>query len=100
MYKPAYLLAALSAFTAFTPTLAQTASSSAYGLSANETVTAPGVATVNVSVAPVAPASGSAPPSYNNSNQVASVSESAALGGVVPLNQNLSTGLITSTASG
>ncbi|WP_152569485.1 MULTISPECIES: PEPxxWA-CTERM sorting domain-containing protein [Sphingomonas] len=100
MNKPLTMLAALSAFAASTPALAQSASSSAYGLSVNETATVPGLATVTATVAPVAPASGSAPPSYNNSNQVASVTESAALGGVVPLNQNLSTGLITSTAAG
>lgn len=100
MTKTAYIMAAVAAMLSATPAMAQTASSSAYGLSANETATAPGLATVNVSVQPVARAAGSAPPSYSQSNTVASVNQSAAIGGLVTLNQNLSTGLITSTASG
>jgi len=100
MTKTVYMLAAVAAVLSATPAMAQTASSSAYGLSANETASAPGLATVNVSVAPIAPASGSAPPSYNQGNTVASVNQSAAIGGALILNQNLSTGVITSTASG
>ena len=100
MNKTVIALAVVAASFVSTPTLAQTASSSAYGLAANETAGVPGVAAVNVQIAPVALTSGSAPPSYNSSNQVASVNESAAIGGALTLNQNLSTGLITSSASG
>jgi hypothetical protein len=86
---------------ASTPALGQAASSSAYAVNANETVSAAGVVTGNVNVGPIAPSSGSAPPPYNVSNSVASVSQSAnlttGLGGVT---QGLQTGLLTTNANG
>jgi hypothetical protein len=54
------------------------AASSAYAVGVNQTVTAPNVANVNVSVGPLAATSGSTPPSYNNSATVASVNQTTA----------------------
>src|SRR3982751_6865538 len=80
---------------------AQQASSSAYGVSANENVSAAGVVNANVTVGPIPQASGAAPPPYSDSNTVASVSENAALTtGVTGVTQSLQTGILTSTATG
>jgi hypothetical protein len=84
-----------------TVAVAQQASSSAYGLSANENVSAAGVVNANVSVGPISQAAGAAPPTYNNSNTIASVSQNAALTtGVTGVTQGLQTGILTSSASG
>ena len=80
---------------------AQSASSSGYALSVNQTVTAPDVANVNVTVGPLAPTSGSAPPDYNVSNTVASVNQTAALtSGVLGTSEQLQTGLLSSNSTG
>src|SRR3982751_2555525 len=80
---------------------AQQASSSAYGVSANENVSAAGVVNANVTVGPIPQASGAAPPPYSDSNTVASVSQNAALTtGVGGVTQSLQTGILTSSASG
>jgi hypothetical protein len=83
------------------PLLAQTASSSAYALSVDQTVTAPLSGQVNVSIGPLASSSGSAPPIYNNSNALASVNESINLTtGLTGVTETLTTGILTSNASG
>jgi hypothetical protein len=87
----------LSSTTAF----AQQASSSGYALGANENVSAGGAITATVNVGPLAQSSGSAPPSYSNSNSVASVSQNASLTtGALGVTQSLQTGILTSSASG
>ena len=84
-----------------TTALAQQASSSAYALGANENVSAGGVVSATVTVGPLAPTSGSAPPSYNVSNSVASVSQNAALTtGVTGVTQSVQTGILTSNSNG
>jgi len=86
------------------PALAQTASSSAFALDVNQTVTAPNVATVTVDIGPLAPTSGTAPPDFNNSNSVASVNQNIALTsgvlGVGGVSEAISTGLLTSNSTG
>ena len=87
----------LSGATAF----AQQASSSGYALGAHENVSAGGTVTATVNVGPLAQSSGSAPPSYNDTNSVASVSQTANLtSGVLGVTQGLQTGILTSSASG
>jgi PEP-CTERM motif len=101
MRKPMIYLATVCLGLFASPTLAQTASSSGFALSANETVTAPGVANVNVAVGPLAATSGSAPPNYNVSNSVASLNQSAVLtGGLAGTTERLQTGLLTSNSTG
>ena len=81
--------------------LAQTASSSGYALSVNETVTAPGVANVTVGVGPLAATSGNAPPNYDVSNSVVSVNQTATLtSGILGTSEGLQTGLLTSNSTG
>lgn len=83
------------------PASAQTASSSAFALDVNQTVTAPNVATVTVDVGPLARTSGTRPPNFNNSATVASVSQNIALtGGAVPVFENFSTAVLTSNSTG
>src|SRR5687767_13033161 len=79
MRKALFFVATLGLSLATTPALAQTASSSGYALSANETVRVGDVVTATVNIAPVAASSGTAPPSYNTSNSVASVNQSTTL---------------------
>lgn len=83
------------------PLLAQTASSSGNALSLNLTANPPLAPAVIVNVAPVAATSGTAPPSYDVSNSVASVNQGAQLS-TFPLgiSENLSTGLLSSNSSG
>lgn len=101
MVRTIISLGAVCTILCSSPALAQSASSSAYALGAQETVTAPLIPNVNVTVGPVAATSGSAPPSYNVSNSVASVTESAALvGNPLSVGQNLNTGLLTSNSTG
>jgi hypothetical protein len=95
------VLATLSLSLLTTPALAQTASSSGYALSANETVRVGDVVTASVNIAPVAATSGSAPPNYNVTNSVASVNQSTALtSGLIGLTERVQTGLLTSTSTG
>jgi hypothetical protein len=95
------LLASICLGFTSTAAFAQQASSSGYALGANENVSAAGAVSATVSVGPLAPSSGSAPPSYNNSNSVASVSQNASLTtGITGVNQSLQTGLLTSNSSG
>ncbi len=95
------LLASISLGLTSTTALAQQASSSGYALGANENVSAGGAVSATVSVGPLAPTSGSAPPSYNVSNNVASVSQNAALtSGVTGVTQGLQTGILTSNSNG
>lgn len=95
------LIAACCLALSGTAAVAQRASSSAYGLSANEQVSAGGVVNANASVGPISQASGAAPPSYDDSNTVASVSQNAALTtGITGVTQSLQTGILTSSASG
>ncbi len=102
MLRNSFRLAAVCVALWTTPALAQTASSSANALELHENVAIPRTATANISVGPLAQASGSAPPAYNVSNSLASVNESASLSGSVlaPVNQSLQTGLLTSNATG
>lgn len=86
------------------PAFAQ-AASSAYAVGVNQTVTAPGAANVIVSVGPLAQTSGSTPPSYNQSASVLSANQTTTLntsGVVAPVvvNENLSTGLLSSNSQG
>ena len=95
------VLASLCLSVSSTAALAQQASSSAYAVGANENVSAAGAVTATVNVGPLAPSSGAAPPSYNNSNSVASVSQNAALTtGLQSVTQGLQTGILTSNANG
>lgn len=95
------LIAACCLALSGTAAVAQRASSSAYGVSANEQVSAAGVVSANASVGPISQASGAAPPSYDDSNTVASVSQNAALTtGITGVTQSLQTGILTSSASG
>jgi hypothetical protein len=81
--------------------LAQSASSSGYALDVDQTVSAVGVADVNVSIGPVAPAGGTAPPAYNNTTTVASVNENIALtGGAMVVSEGLTTQLLSTNATG
>ena len=83
------------------PALAQSASSSAYAVGAHENVSAAGVVNATVNVGPIAQSSGAAPPSYNNSASVASLSQSANLTtGAGAVSQSFNTGLLTSNSSG
>lgn len=80
---------------------AQTASSSGFALDVNQTVTATGVATVNVDIGPLAQTSGTAPPDFNVSNSVASVNQSVDLtSGPLVISETLSTGLLSSNSTG
>ncbi len=80
---------------------AQTASSSGFALDVNQTVTAPLTTTVTVDIGPLAQTSGSAPPDYNVSNSVASVNQTISLtGGLLPVSEQISTGLLTSNSTG
>jgi hypothetical protein len=100
---PRYTVVLASLCLGFTATtaLAQQASSSGYALGANENVSAGGAVTATVSVGPLAQSSGSAPPSYNDSNAVASVSESANLtSGIAGVTQGLQTSILTSNSTG
>lgn len=84
-----------------TSALAQTASSSAYALNVDQTVTAPAVANVTIGIGPLAPTSGNAPPSYNVSNSVVSVNQTATLtSGVLGTSEQIQTGLLTSNSTG
>lgn len=101
MYHLRLLSAALLLGASSGPLLAQTASSSAYGLSVDQTAAVPGTIGASVVVAPVAPSSGSAPPDYNVSNSVASVNGSANLfTAPATIGQQVGSGLITTSASG
>jgi hypothetical protein len=80
---------------------AQQASSSAYTVNAQETVSTAGVVTANVSLGPIAQSSGSAPPSYSDSDSVASLSDNASLTtGIGGVTQSLQTAILTSSATG
>src|SRR5438105_4819266 len=95
------VLASLCLGLSGTAGVAQQASSSGYALGANENVSTGNVVTATVNVGPVAPSGGSAPPSYNDSNSVASVSQNASLTtGPLGVTQGLQTGILTSNASG
>ncbi len=62
------------------PAFSQVASSSAYAVGVNQTVTVGNVVTANVSVGPLAASSGSAPPAYkNNGGPVASLNQTTQL---------------------
>jgi hypothetical protein len=101
MSRYAVILTSVCLGLSSTEALAQAASSSGYAVSANENVSAVGVVNATVNVGPIAPSSGSAPPAYNNSNSLASVNQSATLtSGIGGVSQSLSTGLLTSSASG
>ncbi|WP_338502854.1 choice-of-anchor P family protein [Sphingomonas kaistensis] len=101
MRKALFFVATLGLSLATTPALAQTASSSGYALSANETVRVGDVVTATVNIAPVAASSGTAPPSYNTSNSVASVNQSTTLtSGILGVTERVQTGLLTSNATG
>ena len=101
MFRFTTLIAATWLALSGTSAVAQRASSSAYGVSANEQVSAAGVVNANVSVGPISQASGAAPPPYNNSSTVASVSKNAALTtGLTGVTQGRQTGILTSSASG
>jgi hypothetical protein len=82
---------------AATPAVAQTASSSAYGVSADLQVGS----AVSVGVGPVATAAGSGPPPYDQTTTVLSVNQNLALGTVAAttFSQRINTGVLTSTAS-
>jgi hypothetical protein len=104
-FTHATTIACLGASIWASPALAQQASSSAYALGVNQTVTAPNVADVNVSVGPLAATSGSAPPSYNNSASVASLNQTTALnttGLIAPIhvNERLSGSALSSNSTG
>lgn len=82
------------------PASAQSASSSAYAVNANETVTT-GLVNATVNVGPLAATSGAAAPNYSNNASVATVNQSASLiAGPLGATQNLQTGLLTSNSSG
>ena len=101
MRRPSFLWAAICLSLAGTPAFAQSTSSGAYTVSADETVSTAGIVTANVDVGPIAPSSGAAPPSYNNSNSVLTLTESASLTtGLGGVTQGLQTGLLTSNANG
>ena len=79
---------------------AQTSSSSGFGLSVNQTVTAPQVANVNVTVGPLAPSSASSPGTSPGMASVASVNQTFALtSGLVGTSERLQTGLLTSNST-
>jgi hypothetical protein len=95
------LLAAVCLGLSSTQAFAQSASSSAYAANANESVSTAGIVTANVNVGPIAPSGGSAPPPYNNSASVASLSDSAGLTtGLLGVTQGLQTGILTSNSNG
>ena len=101
MLKSTTVLAALLVGTLSSPLTAQTASSSGYTVGVDETVTVPRVANVNVTVGPVAPASGNAPAPYDNTTTIVSLNENAALtGGLFGVGQNLQTSVLTTNANG
>lgn len=104
MYRILVTLAATSVALSASPVFAQSATSSGYALNLQQNVTAPGVATVNVGIGPLAATSGSAPPSYNVTNTVASVNQSFALTsgvlGIGAVGENVGTGILSSTSSG
>lgn len=83
---------------------AQTASSSGFALSVNQTVTAPQVATVGVTVGPLAPTSGTTSPSsptYSSSNQVAGATQAFVLtSGVGGTSEQVQTGILSSSSTG
>jgi len=93
-------LAAVCVGLASSPLHAQTAASSAFAVNVDQTVTAAGVADVNVSVGPLAPSGGNAPPAFNDSNSVASVNQTFALTSGLVVNENLATGLLTTNSNG
>jgi hypothetical protein len=98
-------LAACAAASIWASPAAAAASSSAYAVGVNQTVTAPNLANVNVSVGPLAATSGTAPPSYNNSASVASLDQTAALnttGMLAPVvvNENLGATALSSNSQG
>jgi len=95
------LLAAVCLSLSATPALGQTASSSAYTVDVEENVSLLGIVNANVNVGPISPSSGAAPPSYDNSNSVLTLSESASLTtGLLGIQQGLQTGLLTTNANG
>jgi hypothetical protein len=95
------LLASIWLGVTSTTALAQQASSSAYALGANENVSAAGVVSATVHLGPLAPTSGSAPPSYNVSNTVVSASDNVALTtGIAGITQGLQTGILSSNSNG
>jgi hypothetical protein len=102
MHKFCIMLAGAGIIFASSPVLAQTASSSAYALGVNETVSVPLVPNVNVSVGPLVPVSGSAAPNYNVSGQLLSLTQAATLVGtpLVGINEGIGTGLLLTNANG
>ena len=98
-YGLRFAMAGLSLISA--SALAQTSSSSGFALSVDQTITAPQVANVSVTVGPLAATSGSAPPNFNVSNSVAAVNQTFALtSGLVGTSEQLQTGLLTSNSTG
>jgi hypothetical protein len=95
-------IAAVALGLASSPALAQTASSSAYNVSVNQTVTSPTGAEATVTVAPIGAVSGAAPPSYNVSSSIASANETATLSGtsLAGFQEAISTGLLLTNANG
>jgi len=79
MLKCTSIIAGFCVLAAATPALAQTASSSGYAVSVDETVAVPRIANVNVNVGPVASAGGSAPADYDVNNVVLTLNQNAAL---------------------
>lgn len=102
MHKFCIMLAGAGIIFAGSPALAQSTSSSAYALGVNETVAAPLVPNVNVTIGPVVPVSGSAPPNYNVSGSLISLNETSTLVGtpLVGIGQSLGTGLLLTNANG
>ena len=101
MRKSIFTGAALFVALAASPLQAQTASSSGYALDVNQTAKVGRVVTATVDVGPLAESSGSAPPSYDVSNSVLTLSQAAALTtGLGGVSENLNTGLLTSRSDG
>lgn len=101
MTKSIILLGAICLGTSSSPLVAQSASSSGYTVGAEETVSVPLAADVTVSVGPVAPAGGNAPPPYDTTSTVLSATENAALtSGLGGVSQQLLTDLLTTNANG
>src|SRR3990170_5317034 len=101
MPRYSMFLAAVCLGLSASPAFGQSASSSAYAVDVEENVSALGIVTANVNVGPISPSSGAAPPSYDNSNSVLSLTESANLTtGLLGITQSLQTGLLTTNANG